>query len=90
MGKTKRSIDDNPSGDVAFGLMTDLDRLPQWSTVRVETHGTPRQPVEKGDVFVQTSVYSARRSRRSGASPKRHGLARSASRRLSPAGAGWG
>jgi uncharacterized membrane protein len=54
MGTMKRSIDINASGDVVFDLMTDLDRLPQWSTITVETHGTPRQPVEEGDTFVQT------------------------------------
>jgi uncharacterized protein YndB with AHSA1/START domain len=54
MGKIKKSIDINASGDEVFELMTDLDRLPQWSTITVETHGTPRQPVEEGDAFTQT------------------------------------
>jgi uncharacterized protein YndB with AHSA1/START domain len=54
MGKIKKSIDINAAGDVVFDLLTDLDRLPQWSTITVETHGTPRQPIEEGDTFVQT------------------------------------
>lgn len=54
MGKLKKSVDINASGDEVFELLTDLDRLPQWSTITAETHGTPRQPVEEGDTFVQT------------------------------------
>jgi uncharacterized membrane protein len=54
MGKIKKSVDINAADDVVFDLLTDLDRLPQWSTITVETHGTPRQPIEEGDTFVQT------------------------------------
>jgi uncharacterized membrane protein len=54
MGQIRKSVDINASGDVVFDLLTDLDRLPQWSTITVETHGTPRQPIEEGDTFVQT------------------------------------
>jgi hypothetical protein len=25
-----------------------------WSTITAETHGTPRQPIEEGDIFEQT------------------------------------
>jgi len=46
MGKLKKSVDINASGDQVFELLTDLDRLTQWSTITVETHGTPRQPIE--------------------------------------------
>ncbi len=54
MGTLKQSVNINASGDVVFDLLTDLDRLPQWSTITVETHGTPRQPIERGDAFMQT------------------------------------
>lgn len=54
MGKIKKSTDINASADVVFQLLTDLDRLPQWSTITAETHGTPRQPIEEGDTFTQT------------------------------------
>lgn len=54
MGRLKKSIDVNAPAEVVFDLLTDLDRLPQWSTITVETHGTPRQPLEEGDTFTQT------------------------------------
>jgi hypothetical protein len=37
-----------------FEALTDLDLLPVWSTITVETHGTPRKPIEEGDTFAQT------------------------------------
>lgn len=54
MGTLKQSVNINASGDVVFDLLTDLDRLPHWSTITVETHGTPRQPIAQGDSFTQT------------------------------------
>jgi uncharacterized membrane protein len=54
MSKLQRSLDVNTSGDVVFDLLTDLNGLPEWSTITVETHGTPRQPIEEGDTFAQT------------------------------------
>jgi uncharacterized membrane protein len=54
MGTIKKSVDINASGDDVFDLLTDLDALPTWSTITLETHGTPRQPIEEGDTFSQT------------------------------------
>lgn len=54
MAKIDRSIEVNASPEQAFTLLTDLDLLPTWSTITVETHGTPRQPIEAGDTFAQT------------------------------------
>jgi uncharacterized membrane protein len=54
MGKIKKSVEINASGDEVFALLTDLDTLPTWSTITLETHGTPRKPIEEGDTFTQT------------------------------------
>jgi uncharacterized membrane protein len=54
MGKIKKSVDINASGDEVFTLLTDLDTLPTWSTITLETHGTPRKPIAEGDTFTQT------------------------------------
>jgi uncharacterized membrane protein len=54
MGKIKNSVDINASSDEVFDLLTDLDALPTWSTITLETHGTPRKPIEEGDTFTQT------------------------------------
>jgi uncharacterized membrane protein len=54
MGTIKKSVDINASGDEVFDLLTDLDALPTWSTITLETHGTPRKPIEEGDTFTQT------------------------------------
>jgi uncharacterized membrane protein len=54
MAKIDRSIDINATGEEVFEVLTDLDLLPSWSTITVETHGTPRQPIEEGDSFEQT------------------------------------
>jgi hypothetical protein len=37
-----------------FEVISDLDLLPVWSTITVETHGSPRKPVEEGDTFTET------------------------------------
>ncbi len=54
MTKIDRSTDINASAVEVFDVLTNLDRLPTWSTITVETHGRPRQPIEKGDAFRQT------------------------------------
>jgi uncharacterized membrane protein len=54
MAKIDRSIDINATGEEVFEILTDLGLLPSWSTITVETHGTPRQPIEEGDSFEQT------------------------------------
>jgi uncharacterized membrane protein len=54
MAKIDKSIEVNASREQVFEALTDLDLLPVWSTITVETHGTPRKPIEVGDTFVQT------------------------------------
>jgi uncharacterized membrane protein len=54
MGQITSSIDISASAGAVFDLITDLNRLPQWSTITVDTHDTPRQPIEQGDTFTQT------------------------------------
>ncbi len=54
MTKIDRSIDISAAGEAVFTVLTDLDRLPVWSTITVETHRAPGQPVERGDTFDQT------------------------------------
>jgi uncharacterized protein YndB with AHSA1/START domain len=54
MAKIDKSIEVNASREQVFEALTDLDLLPVWSTITVETHGTPRKPIEQGDRFVQT------------------------------------
>jgi uncharacterized protein YndB with AHSA1/START domain len=54
MAKIDKSVEINASPEQVFGMLTDLDLLPVWSTITVETHGTPRQPIETGDTFTQT------------------------------------
>ena len=54
MAKIDKSIDVGASPDQVFEVLTDLGLLPVWSTITVETHGTPRQPIQQGDTFTQT------------------------------------
>jgi hypothetical protein len=53
--------DTDPQGDrrsrAAGGrgtLLTDLDRLPDWSTITIARHDAPAQPISKGDTFRQS------------------------------------
>ena len=54
MAKIDKSTEFNASPEQVFEALTDLDLLPVWSTITVETHGTPRKPIEEGDTFTQT------------------------------------
>lgn len=54
MAKIDKSIEVGVAPDQVFEVLTDLRLLPVWSTITVETHGTPRQPIEEGDSFEQT------------------------------------
>ena len=54
MTEIHKSTDVNASPEDVFTLLTDLDRLPDWSTITVATHGAPNQPISKGDTFRQT------------------------------------
>jgi uncharacterized protein YndB with AHSA1/START domain len=54
MAKIDKSLEVNASREQVFDALIDLDLLPVWSTITVETHGTPRKPIEEGDTFTQT------------------------------------
>jgi len=54
VAKIDKSIEVSASREDVFEALTDLDLLPVWSTITVETHGTPRKPIEEGDTFEQT------------------------------------
>ena len=53
MAKIDRSTKVNAAPEQVFEALTDLDLLPVWSTITVETHGTPRKPIGEGDTFTQ-------------------------------------
>ncbi len=54
MAKLDKSIEVDAPPKQVFEALTDLDLLPVWSTITVETHGTPRKPIDEGDTFTQT------------------------------------
>ncbi len=54
MAHIERSIDIEASPDDVFKVLTDLDRLPDWSTITVSTHDTPSGGLKVGDTFRQT------------------------------------
>ena len=54
MTRVERSIEIDRSPEEVFEALTDLDRLPQWATILVETRKAPGRPIETGDSFEQT------------------------------------
>jgi len=54
MAHIERSIDIEASPDDVFKVLTDLDRLPDWSTITVSTHDAPSGDLKAGDTFRQT------------------------------------
>jgi carbon monoxide dehydrogenase subunit G len=54
MTEIRKTIDVNVPQEEVFTLLTDLDRLPDWSTITVATHDAPAQPISKGDTFRQS------------------------------------
>ena len=54
MNRIERSIEISRSPEEVFELLTDLERLPQWATILVETRKAPGRPLEPGDTFEQT------------------------------------
>jgi uncharacterized membrane protein len=52
--RIERSIDIARDADAVFAVLTDLDRLPDWATIVVETHDLPGRPMRNGDTFRQT------------------------------------
>ena len=54
MAHIERTITIDVAPEDVFRVLTDLDRLPDWSTITVSTHGAPGQPISHGDTFHQT------------------------------------
>ncbi len=54
MAHIERSIDIEASPEAVFKVLTDLDRLPDWSTVTISTHDAPDGDLKVGDTFHQT------------------------------------
>lgn len=54
MTQIRREIQiERPPEDV-FGVLADLDGLPRWATIVVETRNVPDHPLRAGDTFEQT------------------------------------
>ena len=54
MSEIRKSAGVNASPEQVFALLTDLDRLPEWSTVTVATQDAPSGELRQGDTFRQT------------------------------------
>lgn len=54
MAHIERRITIDATPEEVFTVLTDLDRLPDWSTVTVETHDTPEGGLRNGQTFRQT------------------------------------
>jgi uncharacterized protein YndB with AHSA1/START domain len=54
MAHIERTIDIAAPPEEVFGVLTDLDRLPDWSTITVATHDAPDGHLDVGDTFRQT------------------------------------
>ncbi len=54
MTEIRRTIEINASPEEVFTVLTDLDRLPDWSTITVATHDVPAARLSKDDRFRQS------------------------------------
>jgi uncharacterized protein YndB with AHSA1/START domain len=54
MAHIRREIDLTASPEHAFALLTDLDRLPEWATIVVDTRDVSELPLRAGCTFRQT------------------------------------
>jgi uncharacterized protein YndB with AHSA1/START domain len=54
MAHITRSIEINRPPQEVFDALTDLRRLPSWSTIVVETRNVSKGPLQQGDTFQQT------------------------------------
>ncbi len=54
MAHIKRHIDVVASPDAVFSLLTDLDRLPEWATIVVDSRDASARPLTAGCTFRQT------------------------------------
>ncbi len=60
MARIERRIEINRSPDDVFEVLTDLNRLPNWATIVVETHDVPEQAIRNGTTFRQTIRVAGR------------------------------
>jgi uncharacterized membrane protein len=54
MARIRRTTEVNASPDRVFSLLTNLDRLPEWATIVVETRDVSALPLRAGCTFRQT------------------------------------
>lgn len=54
MSQVRKELAIDASAETVFSLLTDLSRLPDWSTITLETHDPTSGPLKKGDTFRQT------------------------------------
>ncbi len=60
MTRIERSIAVAQSPERVFDALTDLDRLPEWATIVVETGDVSQRPVQAGTTFRQTIRVAGR------------------------------
>ena len=54
MTRIERSVEVPGSPDRVFALLTDLERLPEWATIVVDTRDVSDHPLRAGSTFRQT------------------------------------
>ena len=54
MTRIERAIVINRPPEAVFEVLIDLDRLPDWATIVVETNDAPEPPIRTGSTFRQT------------------------------------
>jgi len=54
MTQIRKTIQVDAPREEVFTLLTDLDRLPDWSAITLATHDAPAQPTSKGNTFRQS------------------------------------
>ncbi len=60
MTRIERSIEIDRTPEEVFAVITDLDRLPDWASIVVETHDVPDRPIRNGATFRQTIRIAGR------------------------------
>ncbi len=60
MARIERHIEIDREPKEVFDVITDLDRLPAWATIVVETHDVPETPLRNGTTFRQTIRVAGR------------------------------
>ena len=54
MSQIRRALEIGADPEAIFSLLTDVDRLPDWSTITIKTHDPTPGPLKEGDTFTQT------------------------------------